>query len=77
MCAAIFLAIVLLVLTVTNLRHEVSELRDDRGFADKLSALNLPLQFISEEPECSNRLLGAMGIQNVRVRTVAVGRCAE
>ena len=61
----LFSAVAALVLLVLLL-FWVAEQRCD--FGNKAGALRLPVSYLRQEPDCVNKLLKEMGIENVRVR---------
>ena len=63
--ATIVLVLVLIWLVI-DLRVQV---REKAELQDRLDTLKLPVRYILEEPECSDRLIQAMGIENVRIQS--------
>ncbi len=66
MLATILLMLLIVTWLVADLRHQV---REKIELQDKLDKFKLPARYILEEPECSNRLIRAMGIANVRIQS--------
>ena len=61
--------LLLLAFWMADLRQSIMELEQRRDFENKITALMLPISFLTGEPECANILLAEMGIDNVHVRT--------
>jgi hypothetical protein len=40
----------------------------------QLDTFKLPIRYILEEPECSNRLIKAMGVENVQIQSMDVNQ---
>ena len=60
--------LILLAIWAAGLRQGLAAIEERRDFENKVDALKLPVRFVIDEPECANRLLEEMGIENVRVR---------
>lgn len=63
--------VLVLIWLVIDLRVQV---REKMELQDRLDTLKLPVRYIIEEPECSDRLIQAMGIENVRIRSTDVNQ---
>ena len=61
------LIVAILVLLLLAL-FQLHGLREDIA---RSSSMKLPTRFVLEEPECANKLLIAVGVQNVRVRSLS------
>ena len=59
--------LVLVVFWMVGLRTDVAEMEARQDLSDKLEVLKLPVSFLMQEPECANKLLQEMGIDNVRI----------
>lgn len=64
-CAALLAALILLLVQVHLLRQEVAGLRETGD-----AACRVPVRFLMDEPECANRLLDALEIKDVRVKSL-------
>ena len=60
--------LLLLVFWVADVRQSMTKLEQRHDFENKVTALMLPISFLTGEPECANILLAEMGIDNVHVR---------
>jgi len=66
-----------LAIEVSHLQKAVSEIESDRDFYKKVAAMHLPLDFLTGEPDCANRLLERLGIDNVRLMRHQTNRSEE
>lgn len=71
---AALLALILIALAVDwvlllRLKEDVARLADDRIRKDALPCAALPTRFVLYEPVCAQKLLDAMNVSEVRVRS--------
>jgi len=71
MLAATLVLLLILTWLVADLHNQV---REKMELQDRLDTFKLPIRYILEEPECSDRLIQAMGIENVRIQSTDVNQ---
>lgn len=52
---------------VRTISKAIIKISEERTFCDKVNTLRLPIDFLVNEPQCANKLLESMGIENVRL----------
>lgn len=67
MLTMLLILVVGLTIAIVSLSDKVSQLHKQEDFETKLITFKLPVSYITQEPECADKLLREMGIDNVRI----------